>query len=69
MPGTQSGCAIRLALTEGHLDPGRYEGFLKLDDEFRHSRKKRQMTIERRLKRDQYIKAKKFAARREFDED
>lgn len=70
--GSDAGCAIRVALTEGRLDPERYEGYLKLDDEIeelRHSRKKRQMTIERRFKRDQHIKAKKFAARREFDED
>ena len=47
-------------------------GFTVDDDEIeelRHSRKKRQMTIERRFKRDQHIKAKKFAARREFDDD
>jgi ribosome biogenesis GTPase len=70
--GTDTGCAIRTALTEGRLDPERYEGYLKLDDEIeelRHNRKKRQMTIERRFKRDQHIKAKKFAARQERDEE
>jgi ribosome biogenesis GTPase len=70
--GTDTGCAIRTALTEGRLDPERYEGYLKLDEEIeelRHNRKKRQMTIERRFKRDQHIKAKKFAARQERDEE
>ena len=66
--GTDAGCAIRAAMTEGKLNSARYEGFLKLDEEIevlRNSRKKRQMTVERRARRDEHAKAKKFAERRD----
>lgn len=66
--GTDAGCAIRAAMAEGKLNSARFEGFLKLDDEIealRHSRKKRQMTVERRARRDEHAKAKKYAERRE----
>lgn len=62
--GTDAGCAIRAALEAGQPDKARFEGFLKLDVEIaklRASRKKRQMTIERRAKRERQIKGRRFA--------
>ena len=59
--GTDRGCAIRPALEEGKLDAGRFAGFLKLDQEIaelRKNRKKRQMTIERRAKRESHHQAR-----------
>ena len=53
--GTDKGCAIRDAVDSGTLDWKRYEGFLRLDDEINElkaKRKKRQMTYERRQKRE-----------------
>ena len=34
--GPEPGCAIREALANGELDPGRYQGYLKLQREIRH---------------------------------
>ena len=59
--GSDAGCAIREAVEGGQLNPQRYEGFLRLDDEIqelRRRRKKRQMTVERRDKRDRKVKAR-----------
>lgn len=70
--GTDKGCAIREALERGDLDPDRFEGFLKLDDEIATllaNRKKRQMTVERRTKRDKHSKAKKYHLRRDIDDE
>lgn len=70
--GTDAGCAIRAAMAEGKLSNERYEGFLKLEDEIeklRRSRKKRQMTLERRSKREQHMAARKFAQRWEKDHE
>jgi ribosome biogenesis GTPase len=70
--GTDAGCAIRTAVEEGRLDPARYEGYLKLDEEFeklRRLRKKRQMTVERRAKRDHKIKARNRSDRIDHEED
>ncbi len=70
--GTDAGCAIRAALKAGSLDNARFEGFLKLDveiEKLRRSRKKRQMTVERRTRREQETKARKFADRRERDDE
>jgi len=67
--GSDAGCAIRAAVEEGALDQGRYEGYLKLDEEIeklRRLRKKRQMTVERIQKRDYHIKHKKHLDRREM---
>lgn len=64
--GTDAGCAIRRAVESGELDPERYEGFLKLDEEIEELKrrlKKRKMTIERRNKRDHRIKARNLADR------
>jgi ribosome biogenesis GTPase len=70
--GTDAGCAIREALQQGKLDEARYEGFLKLDEEIarlRQNRKKRQLTLERRTRREKVQKARKYADRRTWDED
>lgn len=70
--GTDAGCAIRAALEESRLDAGRFEAFLKLDDEIeklRSNRRKRQMTIERRAKRDSHAKARHYDKRRDPDRD
>lgn len=60
--GTDAGCAIRAAIAAGTLVTARFEHFLKLDDEIeklRRSRKKRQMTIERRDKRNKRSQARR----------
>ncbi len=59
--GKDRGCAVREALERGDLAMERYQGFLKLDDEIaalQKLSKKRQMTVERRAKRDSKIKAR-----------
>ncbi len=51
------------------VEPGRLEGYLKLDEEIaelRKKRKKRQMTIERRGKRDHHIKARNREDRKDL---
>lgn len=70
--GKDAGCAIRAALEKEELDPGRYEGFLKLDEEIeklRRSRKKRQMTVERRSKRELRSEARQRDKRRDPDHE
>lgn len=70
--GTDAGCAIRAACAAGTLNKARLDGFLKLEDEIDalgQSRKKRQMTIERRHRRDLHDRAKKYSARRDADPD
>jgi ribosome biogenesis GTPase len=65
--GTNLGCAVRAAVDAGTLPAARYEGFLKLDEEIarlRENRKKRQMTVDRRERREHRIKARKFTDRR-----
>lgn len=52
--GSDEGCAIRQAVDAGELDSGRYEGYLRLEDEVAELLKrseKRQMTVERIQKR------------------
>jgi ribosome biogenesis GTPase / thiamine phosphate phosphatase len=64
--GSDAGCAIRLALREGRLDLARFEGFLKLDDEIAELNKrlkKRQMTVERRSKREQRTRVRNISDR------
>ncbi|RYD38555.1 MAG: ribosome small subunit-dependent GTPase A [Verrucomicrobiaceae bacterium] len=68
--GTDAGCAVRAARESGKLSQARFEGFLKLEEEIaelRQNRKKRQMTIERRNRRDLHQKAKKYTERRYSD--
>lgn len=70
--GTDTGCAIRAAVDKGVLDAERYQGFLKLDDEIaklQKQRKKRQMTVERRNKRDHKVKARNRSDRIEIEND
>ena len=70
--GTDAGCAIRTAVEAGTLDAERYEGYLKLEDEIsklRKQRKKRQMTVERRNKRDHKIKARNRVDREDIERD
>ncbi len=53
--GADVGCAIRSAVETGQLAAERYAGYLKLDAEIvalKARRKKRQMTVERRFKRE-----------------
>lgn len=69
---SDAGCAIREAVTAGHLASERYEGFLKLEDEIAEIKrrlKKRNMTIERRAKRDHRIKARNPADRVDYEND
>ncbi len=70
--GPDAGCAIRTAVEGGQLDAGRYEGYLKLEEEvekLRRQRKKRQMTVERRNKRDHKIKARNPADRKDMERE
>lgn len=70
--GTDAGCAIRAAVEKGALDPARFDAYLKLDEEFeklRRRRKKRQMTVERRTKRDHRIKARNREDRIDIERD
>jgi ribosome biogenesis GTPase len=70
--GSDAGCAIRAAVENDELDPERLEGFLKLDEEIAHlrkRRKKRQMTIERIAKRTHRVKARNPADRRTLERD
>lgn len=67
---TNAGCAIQSAITAGTLDAQRLDGFLKLDKEIallRRNRKKRQMTVERRTRRDNQKQSRKFSDRRQAD--
>ncbi len=66
--GTDAGCAIRAAMAAGTMDPARFEGYRKLEEEIAKlhaSRKKRQMTGDRHLRRAQQHKARKYADRRD----
>ncbi len=68
--GSDAGCAIRAAVADGTLDQARHQAFLQLDDEItalRRRRKKRQMTLERRQKREHRVKARNHADRREIE--
>lgn len=70
--GKDAGCAIRAAVESSRLDAERYQGFLKLDEEIaklRKQQKKRQMTVERRAKRDHKIKARNHQDRRDIERD
>ena len=64
--GTDAGCAIRAAMTDGKLSTARFEGYLKLEaelDKLRISRKERQQTGDRQTRRQQQSKARKYAER------
>ena len=68
--GRDAGCAIRAAVEQGSLSADRYEAYLKLDEEIaelRRRRRKRQVTLERRAKRDHKIQARNREDRRELE--
>jgi len=70
--GTDAGCAIRAAMAAGKLSAARFEGFQKLEEELeklRLSRKKRQMTGDRHIRRQQQGKARKYAERSEREHE
>lgn len=70
--GSDHGCAIRAAVESGDLDYGRYESFLKLDEEIEaleKRRKKRGMLSVRRAKRDHRVKARNLADRIELEKE
>lgn len=62
-----AGCAIQAAIKSGGLDPKRLDGLLKLDEEIaalQRNRQKRQMTVERRTRRDHQSTSRKFSDRK-----
>lgn len=68
--GPHAGCAIRAAMADGKIEASRLEGFLKLEEEIaklRLSRQKRQITIERRDRRDYRSKSRRYDARHDPD--
>ncbi|MFK7912041.1 MAG: ribosome small subunit-dependent GTPase A [Akkermansiaceae bacterium] len=70
--GNDAGCAIRAAVECGELDEGRYESYLKLDEEIEKlekRQKKRRQLSERRAKRDHRIKARNLADRIDLGKD
>lgn len=70
--GNDKGCAIREAVQGGQLDVGRFESFLKLDEEIaklNERRKRGQMNVERRAKRDHRVKARNLDDRVDLDRD
>jgi len=70
--GTDKGCALRAAIAAETLEVSRLEAFFKLDEEIeklRKSRRKRQMTIERRSKREQHNKAHRSQQRTDPDHE
>jgi ribosome biogenesis GTPase len=70
--GSDKGCAIRAAVDSGELEPARLESFLRLDEEIealRRRAKKRQMTSERRAKRNHRVKARNLNDRIELERE
>ncbi len=68
--GTDAGCAIRAAMAAGTMDAARFEGFQKLEVEIqklRSSRKKRELTGARHVRRAQQHKSRRFADRSDPD--
>lgn len=66
------GCAIEAAVKSGRLDPRRYEGYLRLDEEIeelKRRRKKRQMIVERWGKRNHRIRARNRDDRIELEKE
>lgn len=63
---SNAGCAIQAAIATGTLDAKRLDGFLKLDKEIEllsQNRKKRQLTVARRTRRDEQSRSRKFSER------
>lgn len=68
---SDKGCAIREAVEGGQLDPERHQSYLRLEDEIKEllqKQKKRQITLERRGKRDHKIKHRNLADRIEHED-
>ena len=68
--GSNAGCAIQSAIAGGVLDAKRLDGFLKLDKEIaqlQQNRQKRQMTVERRTRRDNQTRSRKYSERQNLD--
>ena len=69
---SNAGCAIQAAIKAGKLDAKRLEGLLKLDEEIallQRNRQKRQMTVERRTRRDHQSESRKYSERRVGDRE
>jgi len=63
---TNAGCAIQASIAAGSLDARRLDGFLKLDEEIallQKNRQKRQMTVDRRTRRDNQRQSQRFSER------
>ena len=70
--GDDRGCAIRVAVENGELEVGRYESYLKLEEEIaklEKRQKKRRQLSERRAKRDHRVKARNLADRIDLGRD
>jgi ribosome biogenesis GTPase len=70
--GSNAGCAIQAAVEAGTLDQARVDAYLSLEKEvaeLKQSRKKRQITIDRRERREQHSNAKYYADRKNPDPD
>ncbi|BCX48370.1 ribosomal interacting GTPase YjeQ/EngC [Haloferula helveola] len=70
--GTDKGCAIRAAVEAGELEIERLESFLRLDEEIedlQRRAKKRQITTERRAKRNHRVKARNLEDRIEYERE
>jgi len=70
--GTDKGCAVRAAEAAGTLETARLESYLKLEREIAElqlTRKKRQMTLDRRTQRDERGKARRYHDRRDPDHE
>ncbi len=70
--GTDTGCAVRAAMAAGKLSAARFEGFQKLEEELEKlqlSRKKRQMTGDRHIRRQQQGKMRKYFERSEREHE
>jgi ribosome biogenesis GTPase / thiamine phosphate phosphatase len=69
---SDAGCAIRAAVEGGHLDSGRHESFLNLENEIAALKKraeKRQMAVERWAKRSHRVKARNLNDRIQLERD
>lgn len=70
--GNNAGCAIQAGVDAGTLEKARVDAYLSLEKEvaeLKASRKKRQMTIDRRERREQNSNAKYYADRQNPDPD
>lgn len=69
--GSDRGCAIRAAIDAGTLSMDRFANYLKLDEELEKlskRRKKRQLTISRRARREMKSKSEKYSKKHDIDD-